>query len=96
MEVTREDVLRCAKLTSLRLSEAEIEPMRLAMTQMLSHAESLNSLSLDDVEPTTHGLEMLLPRRKDDVVDCFTQAQALANAPEHDKGHFVVPKVKQG
>lgn len=96
MEVTREDVLRCAKLMSLRLSEAEIEPMRLAMTQMLSHAESLNSLSLDDVEPTIHGLELLLPRREDEIVDCFTQAQALANAPEHDKGHFVVPRVMQG
>jgi len=96
MEVTREDVLRCAKLTSLRLSEAEIEPMRLAMTQMLSHAESLNTLSLDGVEPTTHGLQLLLPRREDEAVDCFTQAQALANAPEHDKGHFVVPKVMQG
>jgi aspartyl-tRNA(Asn)/glutamyl-tRNA(Gln) amidotransferase subunit C len=96
MEVTREDVLRCAKLTSLRLSEEEIDPMRLAMTQMLSHAESLNTLSLDDVEPTTHGPNLLLPRREDESVDCFTQAQALANAPEHDKGHFVVPKVKQG
>ncbi len=93
MEVTREDVLRCAKLTSLRLSEAEIEPMRLAMTQMLSHAESLDALSLDAVAPTTHGLNLLLPRREDEVVDCFTQAQALANAPEQDQGYFVVPKV---
>lgn len=93
MEVTREDVLRCARLTSLRLGEDEIEPMRLAMTQMLSHAESLNALPLDDVEPTTHGLDLLLPRREDVVADCFTQAQALANAPEHDQGFFVVPKV---
>ncbi len=93
MEVTREDVLRCAKLTSLRLREDEIEPLRLAMTQMLSHAESLNALPLEDVEPTTHGLNLLLSRREDVVVDCFTQVQALANAPEHDKGHFVVPKV---
>ncbi len=96
MEVTREDVLRCAKLTSLRLSEAEIEPMRLAMTQMLSHAESLNALALDEVEPTTHGPNLFLSRREDEIVDCFTQAQALANAPEHHKGHFVVPKVMQG
>lgn len=96
MEVTREDVLRCAKLTSLRLSEAEIEPMRLAMAQMLSHAESLNALPLDGVEPATHGPGLVLPRREDAIVDWFTQAQALANAPEHDKGHFVVPKVLEG
>ena len=93
MEVTREDVLRCAKLTSLRLSEDEIEPMRVAMEQMLSHAESLNSLPLDDVEPTTHGLLLPLLRREDVAEDTFTQAQALANAPQSDRGHFVVPKV---
>ncbi len=93
MEVTREDVLRCAQLTSLKLRDDEIEPMRQAMEQMLSHAESLNSLPLDGVEPTTHGLLLPLLRREDVVVDCFTQAQALSNAPEHDKGHFLVPKV---
>ena len=93
MEVTREDVLRCARLTNLRLVEAEIEPMRQAMEQMLSHAESLDTLPLEGVEPTTQGLPLLLPRREDVVVDCFTQAQALANAPESNKGYFVVPKV---
>ena len=93
MEVTREDVLRCAQLTSLKLRDDEIEPMRRAMEQMLSHAESLNSLPLDGVEPTTHGLLLPLPRREDIVGESFTQAQALSNAPEHERGHFVVPKV---
>ncbi|MBL0210572.1 MAG: Asp-tRNA(Asn)/Glu-tRNA(Gln) amidotransferase subunit GatC [Holophagaceae bacterium] len=96
MEVTREDVLRCAKLASLQLDETEIEPMRLAMARMLSHAESLDALPLEGVEPTTHGLNLILPRREDEVLECFTQAQALANAPEHDQGHFVVPKVMPG
>jgi aspartyl-tRNA(Asn)/glutamyl-tRNA(Gln) amidotransferase subunit C len=93
MDVTREDVLRCAKLTCLSLREDEIEPMRQAMEQMLSHAESLNTLPLDNVEPTTHGLAIPLPRRKDDVKPTFTQEEALANAPQKDQGYFVVPKV---
>lgn len=93
MEVTREDVLRCARLTSLSLREEEIEPMRKDMEQLLTHAESLNSLDLTDVEPTTHGLEIPLRRREDVVVPGFTQAQALANAPDADQGHFCVPKV---
>ena len=93
MEVTREDVLRCARLAHLSLREDEVEPMREAMTRLLSHAEALNELPLDDVEPTLQALPLRLPRREDVVVDTFTQAQALANAPASDRGYFVVPKV---
>ena len=93
MEVTREDVLRCARLTDLNLREEEIEPMREAMTRLLNQAERLNALPLDGVEPTTHGLERLLPRRADETRPSFTQEEALANAPERDQGHFEVPRV---
>lgn len=93
MEVTREDVLRCARLTDLQLEEAEIEPMREAMSRLLSQAERLNELPLEGVEPTTHGLQLPLPRRADEVHPWFTQQEALANAPKATKGHFEVPKV---
>jgi len=93
MEVTRADVLRCAQLTHLSLGEEEIEPMRQAMAQVLSHAESLDRLDLEGVEPCTHGLDMALPRRADQPRPGFTQAEALANAPRTDQGYFLVPKV---
>ena len=93
MDVTREDVLRCARLAHLSLGEDEVEPMRLAMEQMLNHAASLDELPLDGVEPTLPGLGRPLPRREDEPRDGFTQAQALANAPAQSRGHFVVPKV---
>lgn len=93
MEVTRADVLRCAALTQLSLQEEEIEPMRLAMERMLTHAASLDELPLDQVEPMLAGLGRPLPRREDIPRDSFTQAQALTNAPAQDRGYFVVPKV---
>jgi len=93
MDVTREDVLRCATLAHLSLREEEIEPMRVAMTRMLTHAASLDELTLEEVEPMLAGLGRPLPRREDEPRDTFTQAQALANAPEQDRGQFVVPKV---
>ncbi len=91
MEVTRDDVLRCARLAQLQLRAEEIEPMREAMARLLSHAEALDELALKDVEPCAQGLP--LPRREDLAVETFTQAQALANAPAADRGHFRVPKV---
>jgi len=93
MDVTREDVLRCAALAHLNLREEEVEPMRLAMARMLTHAASLDELPLDEVEPMFQALAHPLPRREDEPRDTFTQTEALANAPEQDRGHFVVPKV---
>lgn len=93
MEVTREDVLRCARLTNLSLRDEEIEPMREAMTRLLNQAERLNELCLDEVEPTTHGLQLPLPRRPDEAGPWFSQEEALANAPRAEQGHFVVPQV---
>ena len=93
MEITREDVLRCAKLAALSLRDDEVEPMRQDMERMLSHAQSLDSLDLAGVEPMTHAFDLPMPRRVDEVRDGFTQAEALGNAPESDLGHFVVPKV---
>jgi len=93
MDVTREDVLRCAALAHLSLHEEEIEPMRLAMARLLTHAASLDELPLDGVEPMFQALGHPLPRREDEPHASFTQVEALANAPEQDRGHFVVPKV---
>lgn len=93
MDVTREDVLHCAKLAHLSLQEAEIEPLRRAMAQLLSQAERLAELPLDGVEPMLQGLDIPLPRREDEVRESLAQVQALANAPAQDKGQFLVPKM---
>lgn len=93
MDVTREDVLRCARLAHLSLSEDEIEPMRQAMAQMLAHAASLDDLDLTEVEPMLPGQGRPLPRRGDEPREGLAQAEALANAPREDRGYFVVPKV---
>ena len=93
MEVTREDVLHCAKLARLSLRDEEIEPLRQAMAQLLSRAGKLDALPLEDVPPMLHALALPLPRREDEVGASFTQEEALANAPAQSHGHFVVPKV---
>ena len=93
MDVTREDVLRCARLTALNLQEAEIEPLRKDMETLLKHAESLNTLDLEGISPTIHGSEIALVRREDRVVPGLSQVEALANAPDQERGYFRVPKM---
>ncbi|MFN8012214.1 MAG: Asp-tRNA(Asn)/Glu-tRNA(Gln) amidotransferase subunit GatC [Holophagaceae bacterium] len=92
MDVTREEVLRCAALAGLKLEEAEIEPLRDAMARMLDRAGRLQALDLEGVEPLARALPLALPRREDVPEAALSQAQALANAPEVEDGQFRVPK----
>jgi aspartyl-tRNA(Asn)/glutamyl-tRNA(Gln) amidotransferase subunit C len=91
--VTKKDVLHCAKLAALNLEEHEIEPLRKDMEQLLSFAKRLDSLDFGDAEPAMHIVEPQLRRREDVALPGLTQTEALANAPEQDRGCFVVPKV---
>ncbi len=93
MDVTREDVLRCAALTRLSLREEEIEPLRRDMERLLSHAQSLDALDLEGVEPTLPCALADLPRREDAPRVGLSQGEALANAPDAAAGLFRVPKV---
>lgn len=93
MEVTREDVLRCAELARLQLTEAEIPALQRDMSALLTHAQSLDALDLEGVPPTLHALDLPLPLRSDEVRPGLSQAEALAQAPEQALGHFKVPKV---
>lgn len=92
MKVTREDVLRCAQLTALKLQEQEIEPLRQDMECLLNHAQSLQELDLEGVPPLLHPHVQACPRRPDVVMPSLTQAQALSNAPDQDRGYFRVPR----
>lgn len=93
MIVTREDVLHCARLTHVMLSEDEIEPMRQSMESILTRVQHLGELDLSNVQPITEAMRMELPLRPDEIHRAFTQAQALANAPDPLEGQFRVPKV---
>lgn len=93
MDVTRDDVLRCARLAHLRLEEGEVEPLRKDMEALLNHAASLDRLDLAGIEPAGHPLGLAAPRRADEPMESLSQAEALGNAPRHDAAHFLVPKV---
>lgn len=92
MDVTREDVLRCARLTGLKLREEEVEPLRRDMERLLTHAQSLQELDLEGVPALLHPHVQVCPRRPDTVQPSLTQAQALSNAPDQDRGCFRVPR----
>jgi aspartyl-tRNA(Asn)/glutamyl-tRNA(Gln) amidotransferase subunit C len=93
MGIDRAAVDHIARLARLDLSDAERSRMQTELAQILGHAERIQSLDLDDVEPTSHSIPLKNVTRPDEVGPSLTQQEALQNAPEAEDGRFKVPRI---
>ncbi|WNS43009.1 Asp-tRNA(Asn)/Glu-tRNA(Gln) amidotransferase subunit GatC [Paenibacillus sp. MMS20-IR301] len=93
MSITVKDVQHVAKLARLQLSPEEEGTFTEQMNAILQYAEKLNELDTENVQPTTHVLQVSNVMRDDVVKESLSQEEALLNAPEEEDGHFKVPAV---
>jgi aspartyl-tRNA(Asn)/glutamyl-tRNA(Gln) amidotransferase subunit C len=82
-DITREDVLKLARLTRISLTEEEIESFKNEFAEILKYVEQLNGVDISGLEPTTQvtGLTNVM---RDDVVANYGYApkDLLTNAPK--------------
>ncbi|MEA2452168.1 MAG: aspartyl-tRNA(Asn)/glutamyl-tRNA(Gln) amidotransferase subunit [Actinomycetota bacterium] len=93
MGIDRAAVDHIARLARLDLSDAERSRMQTELAQILGHAERIQSLDLDGVEPTSHSIPLSNVTRPDEVGPSLTQEEALQNAPDAEDGRFKVPRI---
>ena len=93
MSVTKKDVESVASLARLYFTDEEKDDMTGVLNNILQYFDKLSELDTKGVEPLTHILPVQNVMRRDEVKESFDQKTALANAPKHDRGHFVIPKV---
>ena len=93
MGIDRAAVDHIARLARLDLSEAERQRMQTELAQILGHAERIQALDLDDVEPTSHSIPLSNVMRPDEVRPSLSQEDALRNAPETKDGRIKVPRI---
>jgi aspartyl-tRNA(Asn)/glutamyl-tRNA(Gln) amidotransferase subunit C len=89
--IDREQVLHVARLARLELSDDEVGRMAAELSSVLGHLEKIGELSLDDVAPTSHVVEIDDALRPDVPVPCLPRDVALAQAPAVQDGGFLVP-----
>lgn len=82
-----------AALAKLRLDDAEKETLAADLARVLEFVEQLDGVDITDVPPTKHVIGLSNVERPDTASPCLPPGQALANAPDTDEDHFVVPKV---
>jgi aspartyl-tRNA(Asn)/glutamyl-tRNA(Gln) amidotransferase subunit C len=93
MAIDRDAVDHVARLARLDLSDETKERMQAELSDILTHAERIQSLDLDDVEPTSHPVPLTNVMRDDVTRPPLTQQEALSNAPESEDGRFKVPRI---
>lgn len=90
-DITKEQVKHVAHLARLSFTEEEIDQLAVELNDIIKYAEQLNELDTENVEPTTHVLEIKNVMREDEPKKWITQEEALKNAPDAKDGQFRVP-----
>src|SRR5207247_2799234 len=78
--IDRDQVLHVARLARLRLDDAEVARMSGELSTILDHIEKIGELDLDDVEPTSHVIQVENVLRPDGPRPGIPREEALAPA----------------
>lgn len=93
MAITLEQMRHTAKLARLELSDEQLMELMRSTNALMEYFERLQSLPLEDVEPTSHSIPVFNALREDRVGETLPRELALSNAPEARDGLFIVPRI---
>lgn len=92
--ITNDDVRHLAQLSSLQMSDAEVESLRADIEKIINYINQLDELYTDDVEPTYQVTGLQNVWRDDEIIDSsVSRQQLLALAAEQSDNCVKVPKV---
>lgn len=93
-KLTRDQVLKLAHLSRLKLTEAEINNLTEELSKILNYVEKLNSTDVSGLEPTYQVTGLKNVMRQDEVVDYQAQpSDLLAQAPAVQDKQFKVKRI---
>jgi len=93
-KLSRDDVLKLAKLSRLRLSEEEISRFQNELSEILEYVEMLDKADTTGLEPTYQVTGLKNVMRPDKTLDYgYAAEDLLKNAPAIQNGQFKVKRV---
>jgi aspartyl-tRNA(Asn)/glutamyl-tRNA(Gln) amidotransferase subunit C len=93
-KLSRDDVLKLAQLSRLKLTDEEIEKFREELSSILEYVEKLDSIDVSDLEPTYQVTVLKNVMRKDEPVNYgYKTEDLLKNAPAVKDNQFRVRRV---
>jgi len=93
MALTKEEVLKIAKLSKLSFEEKEIEKFQIELNDILGYIDMLNEVDTSKVEPLVYINDVVNNFREKEEKTSLEITKVLLNAPESAENAIVVPKV---
>ncbi len=95
-KITKEDVLRLARLSRLHLTDEEVSKYKVEIEAMLGYVEQLKSVDLGDLEPTSQvtGLKNVM-RQDTEKSYGASPEQLLKNSTSIVEGQIKVRRMLQ-
>ena len=93
MSVSKDEILRIAKLADLNIKDEEIENYASNLQDILEFAEIIKNIDTENVKESVGTLEISNVFRKDEIKEFEDKEALLQNAPEKEQNMFKIPKV---
>jgi aspartyl-tRNA(Asn)/glutamyl-tRNA(Gln) amidotransferase subunit C len=87
------DIAKVANLARIALSDDDLAVYGSQLEDILEHAERVQALPTDGVEPTSHPLPMVNGFREDEILASLDRESFLSQAPDAQDGQFRVPRI---
>jgi aspartyl-tRNA(Asn)/glutamyl-tRNA(Gln) amidotransferase subunit C len=91
--ISVEQVKHVAHLARLAITEDEAEALTKQLDAIITFADQLSELDTDEVEPTSHVLDMKNVMREDIPQKGLPREEVLKNVPVHQDGQIKVPSI---
>lgn len=93
-DLTRDDVLKLARLARLDLTDEEIEQYSKELTAILHYVEQLQAVDVTGLEPTNQVTALTNVTRKDEVINYgYAPKELLKNVPAVLDDHIKVKRM---
>ena len=91
--ISKDRLEKLAWLVKIKLEENEKEEFLNQLNKILEAFKIIDELSLENIEPTYHVMEIVNVFREDEVRSSLSQEEALSTAKKVKDGYFVAPKI---
>ena len=93
MEIDTETVLRIARLSRIKISEAESTDIQKDLNRIVEFVKKLSEIDVDEISQFNFGKINIEDMRKDSVTIYDNTEDILKNTKSKNQGFFTVPKI---
>lgn len=91
--ISKKEIEHIANLSKLKFNKDEIEGFAEKFSEIINYVEKLQEVDTTGVETTYQVNPNIQFMREDNVLESFSNEEALSNAPDKQYGYFKLPKI---